>query len=154
MPSLLHSHLHLHCARYICFREGLGKGFLYHPRISMKMPIINQILISIECIDLIAKVGCSFLQDHRLKLKEGWAKFYFRFYFKFSIKLQREESILMTLHCVVSLIHRNPKTLHYQHVGITYSVLKQSCLSGVKCGHTNDYSTVQHINHRQGLKIY
>lgn len=127
MPGHIHSHLYLHHMVPVSENDA-GKTLVdYHPTISIQMPVINQIPISIECKDLIAKVDCISFQDHRLKLKEEWGHLWPNFILNSSIKLQREDSILMTqctLINVVSVIHRNPNTFHDQHVGITYFVLK------------------------------
>ena len=63
------------------------------PQHSMQMPLPNQTLISVVCKDLIAKVDCSSLWDHRCKLKEMRGHLWPNFISKF----QREGSVLMTV---------------------------------------------------------
>lgn len=158
MPRHPHSHLHLYHTWYFCFKEGWGERFSLvddHLSLSMKMPTINQIPISVECKDLIAKVDCSSLQDHRLKLREVWSHLWPNLILDSSIQQgsQKENSIFMTKLMLFLFSIEIPRAFHYRFVGITYSMLKWRCLSAVKPGHCDYYSTAQqHISYRQGLK--
>lgn len=69
----LHSHLHLCHTWCLCFEEGWEEGFSLvddHFSLSVQMSIINQIPINVQRKDLIPKVDCSNLWDHRFKPKE------------------------------------------------------------------------------------
>lgn len=157
MPRHPHSHLHLYHTRYFCFKEGWGERFFPiddHLSLSMKMPTVNHIPISVECEDLIAKVDCDSLRDHILKLKEVWGHLWPNFILDSSIKqdFQKENSIFMTKLMLFLFFIEIPKAFHYWYVGLTYSRLNLSCLSAIEPGHCDYHSIAQHISYRQGLK--
>lgn len=99
--------LHLLHTWYICFREEWKKTLSSRlsPQHSMQKPVPNQTLISVVWKDLIAKVDCSSLWDHRCKLKEMWGHLWPNLILKF----QRKDSVLMTVFTCFLLCIKIPR---------------------------------------------